>query len=168
MNLLVTLNSSKTYGNYCANRVKSTEKARKRRKNDNSMQKILCKETRCHDGSVYQSVPSKCIISHHISKCNNCQFAESFTDTNALAPSMQHFRCKHQRPRRQRVFSYSMPVCISWGKPTVRFVQYINILHQWCHMKEQYRDQQKNTTSQVQCPRKIQYKNFFMVVHGLY
>jgi len=31
------------------------------------MQKILCKETRCHGSSVYQSVPSKCIhfLSHN-------------------------------------------------------------------------------------------------------
>ena len=61
VNLLVALNGSKTYGNYCAKRVKSTKKARNRRKNDNSTQKILCKETRCHDDSVYQSVTSKCI-----------------------------------------------------------------------------------------------------------
>ena len=33
------------------------------------------------------------------------------------------------------------------GKSTVRFVQYINILRQWHHMKEQYTDQWKNTAS---------------------
>jgi hypothetical protein len=43
----------------------------------------------------------------------------------------------------------SVTVRMSWGKPTIRFVQYINILYQWCHVKEQSADQQ-NTGSVLQ------------------
>ena len=167
VNLLVALNNSTMYGAYCTKRVKSTVKARNRRKNNNSMHKILCKETRCHDSSVYQSVTSKYIhllrhyhITSYLKKLQLSVFGTLHWHRRSL--TVRAVLLLQEAPMGQTATSVQLQYASKHVMGKTLHKVCTNIRCQWCHMTEQYTDQRKNTASQVQCPRKIQYKNFFM------